>query len=58
MPEVMKLRTGQLKVNLNVAVLEDTYNKIKATAERNNTSMGSYLDFIVEKVNKKRGGKK
>ena len=48
-----KNKTGQLKVNLNVAVREDTYNEIKAAAERKNMSMGSFLDLIVEKVNKK-----
>ena len=45
MPQLVKTKTGNIKVSFHAAVLDGTYDYIKAIAERNKCSMGVIIDI-------------
>ena len=48
MPQIIKTRTGELKVNLNVAVKESTHRKLEAVSRSLGGTMGSWVDKLVK----------
>jgi len=48
MAQVRKLKTGQLKVSLNVAVKESTHRKLEAVSQKLGGTMGSWIDELVQ----------
>ena len=48
MPQLIKTRKGELKVNLNVAVKESTHRKLEAVSRILGGTMGSWGDELVQ----------
>ncbi len=49
MPQEIRQKSGEIKVSLHAAVLEETYDKIEAAAKKLNFSMGKIIDGLVKK---------
>ena len=49
MPQKIKQKSGEIKVSLHAAVLDETYNKIEVAAKKLNLSMGNIIDGLVKK---------
>ena len=58
MPQLIKTRKGELKVNLNVAVKEGTHRKLEAVSRILGGTMGAWVDELVQECLSMKGLKR
>ena len=47
MPQKIRKKTGQIKVSLHAAVLEETHDKLQQLSRQRDKSMGELIDELV-----------